>query len=105
VLYLPGHHSAGYTFATKSFNQPGELAERKPVNHSCSTRLNLREGLFFDGGDDNFKTLSPSGVEHQEREAAVAGNEAQFQRNFLPFLRPRRIDPPGCGASARVCFT
>ena len=42
-----------------------------------SAVVDLRVGLFLDGGDNDGKAVGACGVEQKEREAAVAGDEAQ----------------------------
>jgi len=43
-----------------------------------SARVHLGIGLFVDGRDDDIKSVGARRIEEQEREAAVAGNEAEF---------------------------
>ena len=42
--------------------------------------VDLGVGLFLDGGDDDGEPVGARGVEQQEREAAVAGDEAEVRR-------------------------
>jgi hypothetical protein len=46
------------------------------MNRRCSAGFDLRKRLFFDGCDDDVHALRSCGVEDQEREFAVAGNQA-----------------------------
>ena len=78
VLHLPGHDGAGDAGALKSFDQPRQLAQRHPVNGGSAMALDLRRGFFLYGGDDDLVSLSARGIEHQQREAAVAGDKAEF---------------------------
>ena len=78
MLHLPGHDGAGDAGALKSFDQPRQLAQRHPVNGGGAMALDLRRGFFLDGGDDDFVSLSARGIEHQQRKAAVTGNETEF---------------------------
>ena len=59
-----------------------ELAEGEPVDVDVGVGggagVDLGVGLFFDGGDDYGETVSAGGVEEEEREAAVAGDESEF---------------------------
>jgi hypothetical protein len=38
--------------------------------------FDLWESFFFNGGNDDFVACGARGVEHEERELAVAGDEA-----------------------------
>ena len=59
----------------------GEFAEREPVDADAGVGggagVDLGVGLFLDGGDDDGEAVGARGVEQQEREAAVAGDEAE----------------------------
>ena len=82
VLDLAGHHGAGDAFGLKGFDEAGEFAKRHPVDADCGigggAGVDLGVGLFLDGGDYDGEAMSAGGVEQQEREAAVAGDEAEF---------------------------
>ncbi len=82
VLDLPGHDGAGDAFGLEGFDEAGELAEREPVDVDIriggGAGVDLRIGLFLDGGDDDLKAMGARGVEEEEREASVAGDEAEF---------------------------
>ena len=80
VLDLPGHDGAGDARALERLDQLGQLAQRQPMNRGGSVLLDLGRGLFLDGGDNNFQALGTSGLEHQQRELAVAGDQAESCR-------------------------
>ena len=41
-------------------------------------RLDIRESFFFDRCDDYLIALRTGSIQHQEREASVAGDYAEF---------------------------
>jgi hypothetical protein len=56
--------------------------------------VHLGVGLLADGGDDDGEAVGAGGVEQQEREAPVAGDEAEFADRGTP-----SSPPGGCTAS------
>ena len=80
VLDLAGHHGAGDALGLEGFDETGELAERHPVDADGGVGggagVHLGIGLFLDGGDDDGEAMGARGIEQQEREAPVAGDEA-----------------------------
>ena len=82
MLDLPGHDGAGDAFGLEGFDEAGELAEREPVDVDVrigsGAGVDLRIGLFLDGGDDHLEAMGARSVEEEKREAAVAGDEAEF---------------------------
>ena len=53
-----------------------QLAQRKPMHRRRAALLDLGRGLFFDRGDHDLHSLRARRIEHQEREFAVAGDQA-----------------------------
>jgi len=47
------------------------------VNGSSAVRLNVGKCFFFDGGDNHLIPLRARSVQHEERELAIAGDEAE----------------------------
>jgi hypothetical protein len=54
----------------------GKLAKGEPVNGGSSAVFDLRVRFFFNGGDDDVKTLGSCGIKDEEREASVTGDQA-----------------------------
>ena len=83
VLDLAGHDGAGDAFGLEGFDEAGEFAEGEPVDVDVGVGggagVDLGVGLFLDGGDDDGEAVGACGVEQQEGEAAVAGDEAEFR--------------------------
>ena len=81
VLDLTGHDGAGDAFCLEGFDEAGELAERHPVDADGGVGggagVDLGVGLLLDGGDDDGEAVGARGIEQQEREASVAGDEAE----------------------------
>jgi hypothetical protein len=80
VLDLAGHDGAGDAFGVEGFDEAGKLAEGEPVDVDVGVGggagVDLGVGLFLDGGDDNGEVVGACGVEEEEGEAAVAGDQA-----------------------------
>src|SRR5258708_6823917 len=82
MLDLSGHDGALHAFALKSFDQLGKFSQRQPVNGGRAAILDFRGRFFLDRGHDYFVSLSACGVEHEERELAVAGDEAEAHKQW-----------------------
>ena len=80
VLDLAGHDGAGDAFGVEGFDEAGEFAEGEPVDVDVGVGggagVDVGVGLFVDGGDDYGEVVGARGVEEEEGEAAVAGDEA-----------------------------
>ena len=67
--------------ALEGVDEAGELAEREPVDADGGVGggagIDLGIGLLLDGGDDDRKAVGARGIEQQEREASVAGDESE----------------------------
>ena len=48
------------------------------MNRGRAVRVDFREGFFFDGGNHHVEPLRPRRIQHQEREASIAGNQSEF---------------------------
>ena len=87
VLDLSGHGGAGDAFAVEDFDEAGEFAEGEPVEVDGGVGggacVDVGVGLLLDGGDDDGEVVGAGGVEEEEGEAAVAGDEAEFIHAFL----------------------
>jgi len=85
---LAGHGGAGDAFGFEGVDEAGELAEGEPVEVDVGIAggalVDLGVGLFLDGGDDDGEAVGARGVEEEEGEAAVAGDEAE---DALPIHR------------------
>ena len=68
---------SGWWLGAKSLDELGKFPQRKPV-HSRATGFDLRGSFLFDRRDHNFVALRAGGVEHQEREAFIACDQAEF---------------------------
>ena len=84
MLYLAGHDGLVDAGAMEGLDQSRELTQRHPVHFGgpalrvCrGVLLDFRRGLFFDGGHDYVIAASARRIQHQEREAAIAGNQSQ----------------------------
>ena len=81
MLDLAGHDGAGDAFGLEGFDELGEFAEGEPVDVDVGVGggagVDLGVGLFLDGGDDDGESVGACGVEEEEGEAAVAGDEAE----------------------------
>ena len=77
MLHLSRHDGASHAFAAESLDELGKLSQRKPV-HDCATGFDLRGSFLLDRGDYNFVALRAGSVEHQERKASVARDDAEF---------------------------
>src|SRR5689334_19691960 len=75
---LPRHDGALDALVLERLDQLRQFPKRKPMNRSSAARLDFRGSLFLDGGDNDLKTLRPGGVENQEGEFAVTGDESEF---------------------------
>ena len=83
VLDLPGHHGVGRRRRPAgSARHVPELAERDPVDGGAAApraaASRSGDGLFLDGDDVTSWPSAARGVEHEEREAAVAGDQAEL---------------------------
>ena len=91
VLDLAGHHGSGDACGLEGFDEAGEFAERHPVDADGrvggGAGVDFGVGLLLDGGDDDREAVGARGVEQQEREAPVAGDEAQALRTGLDRFR------------------
>ncbi len=68
-------------FGLKGFDEAGEFAEGEPVDVDVGVGGRARvlisgSVLFVDGGDDDGEAVGACGVEEEEGEAAVAGDQA-----------------------------
>ena len=70
-----------HTLPLKSFNQPGQFAQREPVHRRGPVLLNFRNRLFPDGGDNHFKALGAGGVQHQQGKSSISGDETDSLRH------------------------
>ena len=77
VLHLPSHDGPLHTLALKSFNQPGEFSQGKPVDGGGAMGFDLRRSFLLDGCDNHFTALGARGIQHKEWETAVAGDETE----------------------------
>ena len=48
------------------------------MNRNSAMRVDIGKSFFFDRSDDDVMALCTSGIEHEERETAVTGDEAEF---------------------------
>ena len=71
-----------HAFPLKSFDQLGQFAQREPVHRRGAVLLNFRKRLFLDGGDDDVESLGARGVQHQQGESSVAGDETDSFRHI-----------------------
>jgi hypothetical protein len=80
VFDLAGHGGAGDALGLEGFDEAGEFAEREPVDVDVGVGggagVDLGVGLFVDGCDDDGEAVGACGVEEEEGEAAVAGDQA-----------------------------
>jgi hypothetical protein len=47
------------------------------VHRASAARFDLGESFFFEGGYHNFISLRSRCIEHEKRELAIAGNQAE----------------------------
>jgi len=90
--------AASDAFGAEGIDQLRELAEREPVDADGGigggAGVDLGRGLFLDGGDDNGEAMCARGVQQQEREAAIAGDEAKAVRTVLDLEVFRGMEVP-----------
>ena len=81
MLDLAGHDGAGDSGCFECVDEPREFAEREPVDADGGigggAGVDLRIGLFTDGGDDDCEALGARSIQQQEREPSVAGDESE----------------------------
>jgi len=81
VLDLAGHDGASDSGGLEDFDEAGEFAEGDPVDADGGVGggagVDFGVGLFFDCSDDDGEAVGACGVEQQEREASIAGDEAK----------------------------
>ena len=79
VLDLPGHHRLRHAGVLQQADQLAELPERDPVQRGRGRpRRDVGEigkGFFLEGDDGHVVAGAARGVEDEEREAAVAGDQ------------------------------
>jgi hypothetical protein len=82
VAHLPGHDGARDPLGLKGGDEPGKLAQRKPVDADPGILggdpVHLLVGFLADGGDDHGLARRARGLEEQEGKAPVAGNQPQL---------------------------
>ena len=81
VLDLPGHHRLRHAGLLQQADALPELAERDPVQAAPGGRaaavVQIGKGLFLERDDRHVVPGAAGGVEHQEREPAVAGDQTE----------------------------
>ena len=73
----------GHAGLLQDLDARAELAERDPVDvalRSGGRLVQFGEGLFLGGDDRDVVPLGPGGLEDEERETAVTGDQAKFHR-------------------------
>ena len=80
VLHLPGHHGLRDAGALQHVDADAELYERDPVHGGRRRRRGeigeLRIRFLLERDDGDVVTRAARRVEHEKREAPVAGDEA-----------------------------
>jgi hypothetical protein len=79
VFDLTGHDGSGDTFGAEGVDETRELTEGEPVDVDvgigCGSGVDLRVGLFLDGGHDYSEAVSARCIEEEEGKTTVAGDE------------------------------
>ncbi len=85
VLHLPGHNGLGDAGGPEGLDEPGQLSQREPVHGSGTVLLDLGDGLLLDGGYHDLVAGSAGGLQYQQRELAIAGDETEFGHGMRQF--------------------
>ena len=105
VLDLPGHHRVGDAGRPEGLDALPQLAEREPVDRGPRLAgggvLEFRERLLPHGDDGHLVAEPAGGVEHEQREPAVARDEAEVHRASTPPPCPRRRGGSASAAARR----
>src|ERR1035437_421224 len=80
MFHSAGHESPGDAFLLKNSNQPGKLAEAHPMQ-ARGMRLQFRPSLFPNCRHHYVNALVAGGVQNQQRELSIAGDEAVARRH------------------------
>jgi hypothetical protein len=98
VLDLARHHGLAAARRLQQRDALAELPERDPVQCRAPVtgeRFEVGARLFLHGHHRDGPAQRPRGVEHQQREAAVAGDESEGRRGRDVSHRPTHL--PGGG--------
>ena len=89
-----------HTFALESFDQPGQLAQRKPVHRGGPALLDCRRRFFLDGGDNDVVPLRASTSSTSRGKLPFPAMRPIFfvASGMVKILTPRVsiLSPPGC---------
>lgn len=84
MLHLPGHDRLRHAGRLERLDALGELTERQPGEGRAGLARRgvgkVRPGLLLHRNNRDVVAQLPGGVEHEQREPAVAGDEAKTHR-------------------------